>query len=265
MSSQFMGVFSIGTTLDRGLRLYKMTIGKVFPILIIPMFIGFIPYFNTSSMLNTPRISPLYIIVTIINFFVGTWAGAVIIRYMQRTIMGETISASQMLKLADGRDFLSIFSYLIWGLLSVVSLFLLIIPFFYFANIMLMGWVLIFVERRYFFDGISRAFFLVKKRWWKTFAINFISFLIMFVPMIIAITIFSFVSALALKGGTSSRIFFLGGMVIYGGVIALVAPIFTSIVLVHYNSLRCEKESMDLEKSINEIGEARVQEAPAAL
>ncbi|MFW6245701.1 MAG: hypothetical protein ACOC36_07415, partial [Fibrobacterota bacterium] len=55
------------------------------------------------------------------------------------------------------------------------------------------------------------------------------------------------------------------GVLIYMLILTLVFPIFTSITLVHYNSLRCEKENFDIEKSIETIGKARAQNISATV
>lgn len=271
MSSQFIGVFSVGTTLDRGLRLYKLTFKRVFSLLLVPVMIGMLPYLSGINLLS-PRYSAFQISVMIINMFVGAWAYCVIIRYLQKVAMGESPSVSQMLKLSGPRDLFLLFTYLLWGVMMVISMLLLIIPAVYVGNVMLVGFMVAITERQYFFGGISRTFSLIKGRWWKTFGVNFIAFLIVVVPYMIGMAIMSSMMLVSMKGsGTMdssaapSGIFMLIGVVINSLIVALVFPVFSSVTLVHYNSLRCEKESFDLEKSIETIGEASVQNKSATV
>ncbi|MFP4165193.1 MAG: hypothetical protein ACLFQB_14855 [Chitinispirillaceae bacterium] len=266
MSSQYIGVFSVGTTLDRGLRLYKQSFKRVFPLLLVPMMIGMLPYLSGSSNLYSPTYSPFQILIFIVNIGVGLWAWSVGIRYLQKLAMGENPSVSEMLKLSGPQDLALILTYIIWGFILFVSMFFLVIPALYFSNFLMTALIVATIERQYSFEGLSRTFGLIKGRYWKTFAVNFIAILIVMVPSMIGIGIMTSLMAVSMNGASMadpaaapSGMLPVIGMAVYMLVIALVFPIYSATALVHYNSLRSEKESLDLEQSIEEIGDASVQ------
>ncbi len=258
MSSQFIGVFSIGTTLDRGIRLYKLVLKRVFPVLLLPMLIGMLPYtqLNTSgATLGIQGTSLLFLL----NFAVGIWVWIVIFRYMQKVALGEQLSVSEMLKLPKPVDQLLVLTYILWFIAFFAGSLALLIPGIYIMNLLFMGIIVATIEKQYLVNGIFRTFSLTWKRWWKTFAINIIAFSIIFVPIMAAMLVLgttTVFNSMANQYGAQSSLGVaqIVSFLVYYAIIALVAPIFSSIMLVHYYSLRSEKEHLDIETAINEIG-----------
>ena len=258
MATQFIGAFSIGTTLDRGLRLYKSVLTRVFPFMFIPLMITYIPYIHDQSALHKTSFNRLEAVFLIINIFAGIWAFNITLRYMQKVCLGESPTISEMIGFGRPKDFALIITYLIWGMIMMFSIILLILPIFFISNFIMTGLIVAVIERKFFFSGVSRTFSLIKRRWWKTFAINLISVIIVFVPIVISFTVYGLLLASASTTPESqafSPSVFLG-LVFYGLVVALSFPAITSITLVHYNSLRCEKENMDLENTIDKMGKS---------
>ena len=56
MSSPFIGIFTIGQTIDRGIKLYKMLVGKMFLLLLVPMLMLMTPVM--TGMRAVPSSSP---------------------------------------------------------------------------------------------------------------------------------------------------------------------------------------------------------------
>lgn len=260
MDNAYAGVFSIGQTIDRGIRLYKQAFSHAVLLLLLPsifgsatMFKGMVP--NPSNPLG--MFGPLYFI----SLFLGLWVSVIMIRYMYQLSMGENFTIGQVIRLAGPKDLLYILTYIIAIIMMLAFIIPLAIPFIYFVNIFYLAAIIAVVERQYFTGWIGRAFKLTRKRWWKTFVINVITFAMCFVPMIIVFAIVGAASAAgtAVSGQAAhsaaglSKPFLIIASILYVLSVSLLTPLFFSINIVHYNSLRAEKESADLEKALDQV------------
>jgi hypothetical protein len=259
MDNSYVGVFSIGQTIDRGIRLYKQAFSRAVLLLILPSVFGLSTMFkaidpNPSNHLG--MFGPAYFI----SLFLGLWAAVVMIRYMYQLSIGEKLTMGQILRLASPKDLLYIFTYLIAILMMLAFIIPLAIPFIYFINLFYLSAVIAVVERQYFTGWIGRAFRLTKKRWWKTFVINVITCVMCFAPIFIVFVMVGLSAAgSAMSGqsgnaaaGLSKSVSFIVAL-LYVLSVSLLTPLFFSINIVHYNSLRAEKESADLEKALDSV------------
>lgn len=261
--SKFVGTFTIGQTIDRGILLYKQTIGKTLILLLAPCLLGIT---NMKSMFHVDPahpfavFGPLYFLAIIIGF----WSWIIIIRYLYRTSLGEKLEFGAIIRLAKGADFLLIVSGIIWYLLMIVSTLLLLVPVIYVSNLCMVGMIVVIVERKYFFNGIGRTFSLTKGRWWKTFMINAVTFAIVLGPTL-AGAFFLFGSTFRAMAENPQAFSTTGmmpdlsmatiiGFVLYMLVIVLIYPLLGTISIVHYNSLRSEKENVDLDRQLDSLG-----------
>lgn len=277
MATQFVGVFSLGTTLDRGLRLFKLAWRKVVPLVLFPFllgagaWIGLFHEFMSSGFSDDLTYLPLYIIGILLNVLGSVWAWVVSTRYIYELSIGKKPSTSEMLRLATFKDLLLIFTFLLWGLVAVAGFIALIVPYFYIVNIMSIGVILSIVERNFFTDGISRTFKLVKNRWWKTLGLNIIAGMVAYIPIMVGMMVLVFVSVLVIAFTQSSEseqvpgVLFSIYQIVYFAMFSLAAPVISSIQIVHYHSLRCEKESFDIESQIEQIGDESSNEPSQAL
>lgn len=262
MDNLYMGQFSISQTLDRGIRLYKQTIGKILLLIGLPFLLGLT---NIKAFLAPDPAHPfaafngMYIISVITSF----WAWIVAIRYVYKKSMGEDPSFGEIIRLARPADLLFILSFFIWYIVLVLGTIALIIPGIYLFNIFMVGMVITIVEKKYFFNGIGRTFKLTKGRWWKTFVINLVSFLIIGTPLFIGASLSmgslikqtSVSSAMVITGNVRPEISLIAIIcaIAYMVIIAIVYPLVISINVVHYNSLRSEKEHADLNRQLDTL------------
>jgi hypothetical protein len=269
METQFIGIFTIGQTLDRGFRLYKAAIKKIFLLLLLPCLVGV--FQMTKMMTSGPggaAIDPAYLLLNLLNMLIWLWVWIIATRYLHEISKGENLSFGKMLRLAGPKDLLYIITYFIFFLILVISLFA-VIPFIYLINISYIAAVVCIIERKYFLDWVGHTFTLTKGRWWKTFVINLIVSVITFVPIIIVMFIWTGAMGAAaysqiesLADPSASRPFsgmsplFIFGAVLYMLAISLVMPIFMSVNVVHYNSLRAEKENIDIDKQLDDMDAA---------
>ena len=278
MSSQFMGVFSIGQTIDRGIKLYKLSIGRIFLLLLIPNFLVMTPNLISSSFSSVVASNPGkmvglaggYGVLFIASFFLYMWASIVMVRYLYSLTTDEPVTSfGQMLGLGQPKDFLFFITGIIWMATLVVATLLLIVPGLYLANLMyLLAAPICIVEQRYFFSGIGRMVNLAQKRWWKTSVINLVTFLIMFVPILASYGFFvwAMIQGRTVFDGTANTeamtrggfsVMALIALLVYSAVCALVYPLYASVGIVHYNSLRSEKESTDIAAQLDSIAPAQ--------
>ncbi len=276
MDTQFVGVFSLGKTLDRGLRLFKLAWRKVIPLVLLPFLLGggawiglFQELVNAGFIVGNLTYLPLYAIGIILNVLGCAWAWVVSTRYIYKLSIGERPSTSEMLRLATFKDLLLIFTFLLWGFVAFAGIIALIVPYFYIANVMSIGVILSIVESNYFTGGISRTFKLVKNRWWKTLGVNVIAGMVAYIPIMIGMMVLIFISVLVIALTQSSESEQTPGIllslyqIIYFAMFSLAVPVISSIQIVHYHSLRCEKESFDIESQIEQIGNQSKNDPPA--
>lgn len=262
MENMFVGTFTIGQTLDRGIKLYKKILGKVVILFLVSSGLGL---FNMKQMYTPANagnpmavFSPLYFISMIFGF----WSFIVVVRYIIKVCEGEELQFNDIIKLFSASDLLLIITAVVWWIALVVSMIALILPFFYLVNIGTIGMIVVVSEKKYFFDGIGRTFSLTKGRWWKTFVINVVAYLIIIVPTLVSMSLFmgSAVSSAmnnveaAATGMMPMSPMAIVGMALYMLSVALLWPLFISISVVHYNSLRSEKESVDLSSQVDALG-----------
>ncbi|MBN1760333.1 MAG: hypothetical protein JW863_18540 [Chitinispirillaceae bacterium] len=261
MDNPFVGKLTIGQTLDRGIRLYKKTFKTVFLLLVLPFALG---VFNMKYILvPDPQhpfafFTPLYFL----SMLLGMWSWIVIIRYIYKVSMEETLEFGAIIRLATWSDLFLIITGIIWYIMLILGMVALVVPFFYILNICMVGMVIVIVEKKYFFNGIGRTFSLTKGKWWKTFVINIVTLLILSVPAGIGMYFF-FVPIMkssmntasgAAPGGVMTPAAVIG-MIVYMVIIALVYPLFVTINVVHYNSLKSEKENIDISQQLDHLGE----------
>ncbi len=275
MSSQFVGVFSIGATLDRGLRLFKLSAAKVMPLILLPFVFGIgaaLSFIQGLGKGDYHSSMPLIVTGVILNLIGCSWSWVVCIRYLHKLSVGESPTTSQMLRLAGPADLLLLITFFFWGIAGIIGLFLLIIPYLYIINIINVGLILAVVERQYFVNGMMRTFKLVKGRFWKTLVVNLLSGLIAYIPvmigMILMVVIMVAVQAFRGSSGSESAMgpaFLAIFYAVYFGLISLSFPVIYSVQLIHYHSLRCEKESFDIESKIDELGNSPVDNPASQL
>ncbi len=268
MDNMFIGKFTIGQTLDRGFRLYKKTLGKSVILLFLPAILGMLNMNNMLSLSGSQNpfamFTPLYFIALII----GVWAWIIIVRYLYQMSLGNELDFNEVVKLAVPSDFLLMISTIIWGIFMVLCFIALILPLFYVLNIYIIGSIIIVVEKKYFISGIMRTFSLTKGRWWKTFLINLVTYIITIGPMFLSAMLFmggitrSLLNDPSTLSNTSSvqmTPMVIIGSILYMAVITLIGPLFIAINIVHYNSLRSEKENLDIDSQLDSFGEVTAE------
>ncbi len=270
MENLFVGKFTIGQTLDRGIRLYKKIIGKILILILAPCILG-IANMKNFMVHNPENPFAAFNALYFLSMITGFWAWIVVVRYIYRTSLGEDLEFKEIIKLAKPGDFLLIITAIIWYLAMFLSMIALFIPFFYFINIAMVGMVVVIVERKYFLGGILRTFSITKGRWWKTFVINLVTYFIVLAPMTIGIFLLmgsTFKSAMEAPEAFATTgmmpdmtIFNIIGVILYTLAIALIYPLFATINIVHYNSLRSEKENIDLDSQLDSLGETSEKSA----
>ncbi len=270
MENHFVGKFTIGQTLDRGIRLYKQTIGKVLILILFPCILGILNMKN-FMVPNPENPFAAFNALYFLSIIIGCWAWIVIVRYIYETSLGKKLEFGDVVKLAVPSDLLLIVSIIIWYLVLFISMIALVIPFIYLMNISMIGMVVVVVEKKYFFSGISRTFSITKGRWWKTFVINLVTYFIVLAPM--AMGGFLLIGPMFKAAMESPQAFATTGMmpdmtitniigvVLYTLILTLVYPLFATINIVHYNSLRSEKENADLNNQLDSLGETPKQSA----
>jgi len=264
MDTPFMGTFTIGQTLDRGFRLYRQTIGRIFIMMAASSLLGL---GNVKYMLAPDPLHPFAVFNALyfLSIFGGVFVWIVSIRYVFEKSIGNNPSVGEMLKLARPSDILLIFTAIIWYIAIIIASILLLIPGIYLVNICMIGMILIVVEKNYFFDGIGRTFKLTRGRWWKTFVINLVTFLIVMTPTSIGMILFmgpyfknftNTVSSSSAVVPPNITLFTIIGYAVYVLILALTYPILTAVNVVHYNSLRSEKEHKDLDSQLDALDKA---------
>lgn len=267
MEQLFVGTFTVGQTLDRGFRLYKLALKKVIILFLIPGFFGAYYMLNTVTI-NPANTNPLKIFTVsyCLYLLLSMWISIITIRYFYELSLGRDLSLGQILKLATPKDLLYIFTYALLFIVMIASIIALIIPFIYLFNFFYLMLIVIIIERRYFLGWLPRTLFLGKKRWWKTCAINAVSTTILIVPMAIAMMVLSTAVGISSltnpeQAGTFAPAFHLTplvvvGMIAYIAIITFVTPILLTINIVYYNTLRAEKENIDINQQLDQINAA---------
>lgn len=263
MENMFVGTFTIGQTLDRGIKLYKKIIGKVIVLFLISSALGLA---NMKQMFAVQDPSnpfagfgPLYFLALLF----GGWSFIIVVRYICKVSEGEDPAFGEIIKYFKLSDFLLIITSLVWAVVILISIIALVIPYFYVLNILTIGMIVVINEKKYFFGGVARTFSLTKGRWWKTLVINVVAYLIMLVPIIVSMSLFMgsiFSTAANLESAAATGMMptspmAIIGMILYMVSIALLWPLFITISVVHYNSLRSEKENVDLSSQVDALGE----------
>jgi hypothetical protein len=266
MASPFLGVFTVGQTIDRGIKLYKMVFGRMFILLVIPMLFMMSPMYTGMGVSVSSPLAGSLGVFYLVGAVMSVWVTVIIVRgCYNASISGKADSFGTILGLATAKDFLLIVTGVIWFLALAAGFVLLIVPGIYLMNLlMLLGYPVAIVERKYFFNGVGRVMALGRKRWWKTVGVGCITMLIFMVPLGIAYSIFIAAVVNSVAGGammadpsvvtkTGVSIGAMVGMLLYSVVVAALWPFWAAVSVVHYNSLRSEKESTDIAAQLDAL------------
>ena len=273
MENQFVGIFTIGQTLDRGIRLYRLALKKAVILFLVPgilcAYTSFEAFHNVTLVAQKNPFGFLTFSYCL-NIIISSYVWVIATRYFFHLSRGSDLPLGQVIRLFKPKDLLYIITFSIVVIITALSFVALIIPFIYFSNLLYVATIIILIERRYFFGWLPRLFFLTKKRWWKTAGINCITFLIVFVPMMVVMIIISTLSffsaahAIQQPGMNSSPAIFSPAVsvtmgVLYGAIVALVTPLLQTVNIVFYNNLLVEKENIDLQQKLDAINGSPAQ------
>lgn len=131
--------------------------------------------------------SPSYFGFLILSTFSALLNFSVIFNYMklyQKKYPGE-ITVVEVLN-ASWRDLLPLFilGFISW-IFIVVGFFVFIIPGFYLMIVLSLSIPTLFFEEKGIFECIGRSFKLIKEKWWSTFGLLFVAFIIMYAVSLI--------------------------------------------------------------------------------
>jgi len=233
----------IAGTFKEGFQLFTEIFKTVVPLLIVMTalnaFITFqlIPSVSGINSNTQPgEFWSKFWIYYLTMLVVGIIINIIIIRYVDHKAKdGQHLEFRDLLGLFTPKDFLLILTYIIWMLLLIPAMLALIIPGIYIMLIMIMGIILAVIERNYFWKGIKGAFKLVKKRWWKTFTINLL--------ILVAILVINLVPLYVFSGFSFVNIHTLSvKYIVITSIIGIFAyPVYYSVIIVHYHSLKNNK------------------------
>ena len=260
MPGDFMGVFTIGQTLDRGFRLYRKTL-KTLLLLFLPP--GLILTLSLTGMvigaeMEYPILTGISGISNLFSLVFIAYIGIISIRYLHQVSEGHSPLLGDILRFSGPKDLLYLLTLLLWMAVAMLTMLALLVPYIWFANLSYLGIVIAIVEKRYGFSSIKRTIELTRKRWWKTFAINLILGLMVAVPMygvmILASGVLPIFAADVNEQSMANVVAAIVGLMLVSAIVFIViTPLYYTTLVVHYNSLRSEKESADLDKQLDEL------------
>lgn len=244
-------VLTISQTVSEGLRVYVRSIPDLALFMLVPSVVAALPSIFANA---NPTAALAFGFASVVAW---AYAGAVATRYCSAVARDPSVQPDPMalLRSSDGVYALTL---VLWLVVCFLSLLLLVIPFIYLSSlVVLLGYPVVFLEGRTGLGGIWRMCALARGRWWKTTGIVTVLSLVLAVPVSLVV-ILSVVGSADAAGGIERLLqnptspltitpLYAASVTVQILVGTFTGPLFIAMGVVHYWSLRAEKQEVDPE------------------
>lgn len=226
---------------------------------------------NTGASIDPVNINSFmssYAIMSVLGVIVSTTFFALVFRYMRlyQTQAPSTIKVKTLLPTLF-RDSAMIFGvYILFGIVVVIGFFFFLIPGLYLAVAFSMAFSIVIFEDENAFQAMSKSISLSRGKWWSTFGLLFVTFLIqMVLAMLFSIPMYSVLIVQAISIQDQTQVFEEPSQLAIAGQSLLMAISYLGLFLTNtigaiaisfqYFNLREKQESVGLMKEIDDLND----------
>lgn len=263
---------SIGGVLDTTFQLYKASVVKMIPMMLLtivaicPIYIYYIYVFtqiqgnpNPAAALAAIGPGAGYWISMLITFLASQLMVAASAVKMNAIGAGSDASVAQALQTALPRlPFLAI-AALLYPIIVVLSFFLLVVPFFILSVTLLLFVATCVFEGKGPIGSLTASHRLVWGNWWRTAAILTVGFILLLVCYFFVLVIVGVIAPLAGLGAGPENILVFGlavGSIFVLLLYLLLTPFYYALMLSLYWDLKLRKDGGDLAARVGALNPA---------
>lgn len=250
---------TVGQVLDSGMKLYRTSLSKVFPLTLMYGLIAAIPTFiapmGISDVQNQsfpPENLKWFFVISVTTGLLSNIFLLATVR-MLWGIAQETPVAAGVALTTGIRKFPAFFAAtMLYSVAVIVGFILLIVPGVYLAGQYCMYMMAVVGENRGPIASLSRSRALVAGMWWRTTTVLTVGILIYMVLALAA----GFMGGIALSvlgGGERGGMGSILEVLIHALIYALAAPVSLAIFVVQFFDLRLRKEGGDLQARLDAV------------
>lgn len=260
---------SIGDVLDTSFRLYRASLGVVWPICLI-LVLGNLPSigYQLSQPVVTPDptnpmaalamfTKPSYWLSVMLGMLMGLWAiGAL---YLKQSAIGTggDMSTSEALQISLRRIPVLFVMWILYAFAVTIGLILLVIPGLILMVSLMLATNLAMIEGKGPIGALSGSHRLVWGHWWRTSAILTVGFIVLMVIYMALAFVFGLtLPFLGLNAEDVVMVTQVTTLAIAIVVNVLVMPFYTAMLIAVYWDLKLRKEGGDLAARVGALGAA---------
>jgi len=263
---------SIGGVLDTTFQLYKASVVKMLPMMLLtivaicPIYIYYAYLFtqlrgsaNPAATIAAIGPGAGYFVAMIITFLASQLMVAASAVKMNAIGAGSDASVAQALQTALPRLPVLAIAALLYPIIVVLSFFLLVVPFFIFSVSLLLFVATCVFDGKGPIGSLTASHRLVWGNWWRTAAILTVGFILLLVFYFLVVLVVSVIAPVAGLGAGPENVLVVGMAV--GGVLFLllylcVAPFYYAMMLALYWDLKLRKGGGDLAARVGALNPA---------
>ena len=260
---------SIGGVLDISFRLYKASIGSVWPLALL-MILASSPQTVFTLMQGDTGVDPAdplsalamfkdvrYWLVTLLGVVLTLWVVAAIYAKEHAIGVGEELSNGEALQRALGSTIPLVIMTILFALAVAVGMVLLVVPGMILMVSLILGTNLVVIEGNGPLAALTGSHRLVWGNWWRTTAILTVGFVIVIVIYFAVLMLVGIVLPLIGFGSSDPFMFAMITTFLVGAVInLLVTPYYVALLISIYWDLKLRKEGGDLAARVGALGTA---------
>lgn len=251
---------TVGQVLDSGMKLYRTSLSKVFPLTLMYGLIAAIPTFIAPTGIISdvqdqnflPENLKWFFVISVTTGLLSNIFLLATVRMLWGIAQGTPVAAGVALTTGI-RKFPAFFAAtMLYSVAVIVGFILLIVPGVYLAGQYCMYMMAVVGENRGPIASLSRSRSLVAGMWWRTTTVLTVGILIYMVLALAA----GFMGGIALSvlgGGERGGMGSILEVLIHALIYALAAPVSLAIFVVQFFDLRLRKEGGDLQARLDAV------------
>ena len=257
---------SIGGVLDTTFQLYKASVLRVWPLVLLAAVGSSLPYIYV--LIQGPEADPLdpfgmltspgYWAVNLATIILSLWAAAALYIQQQGVAVGQDPGAGAALTRSLPRVLPLFLMSLLLFLAVAVGMVLLIIPGLILVVSLILGANLVVLEGKGPIESLKGSHTLVWGNWWRATAILTVGFIVVMVAYVVAVALIGILIPIFGVDDVDAAFVAasLGGLLVGVLMTFVVTPFYVALVLALYWDLKLRKEGGDLASRVAALGPA---------
>jgi hypothetical protein len=260
---------TISGVLDTVFQLYKASIAKVWPATLLLAAASVVPYVYLWIRLGSDRqaalgrldglvFSPGYWGMTLVAMLVSSWGVGALYALQDAIARDEQMSMSEAFGLGANRMLLVFLSFILFGIALVLGMIALVIPGLILMVSLMLGSVLVVLERKNPIDALVGSHRLVWGHWWRTALILTVAFVIVIVLYVAVAFVAGVLVPMPDVADPVDIVLYtqLISVAVTAVIQILLSPFYCALLLAIYYDLKVRKEGGDLAARVGALNTA---------